>query len=49
MAPRMSHIVEYMDLSGKPRKLIIWELHLGKTTEGHSQLRKRNELARRAA
>ncbi len=47
--PRMSHIVEYMELSGKPRKLIIWELHLGKTTEGHDRLRERNELARLAA
>lgn len=47
--PRMSHIVEYMKLSGKPRKLIIWELHLGKTTEGHDKLREANELARKAA
>ena len=47
--PRMSQIVEYMTLSGKPRKLIVWELHLGKTTERHDRLREQNELARKAA
>ena len=47
--PRMSHIVEYQALSGKQRKLIVWELHLGKTTERHDRLREQNELARKAA
>lgn len=40
--PRMSHIVEYMELSGKPRKLIIWDLHLGTPSELHRRLSEHN-------
>jgi uncharacterized membrane protein len=47
--PRMSHIVEYMELSGQPRKLVVWDLHLGKPTVLHQQLREHNEKTQRAA
>ena len=43
--PRMSHIVEYQELSRQPRKLIVLELHLGKTSAGHDELRAHNERA----
>lgn len=46
--PRMSNIVEYMELSGQPRKLVVWELHLGKKTEEHEKLREHNEQKQRA-
>lgn len=44
--PRMSHIVEYMQLSGKPRKLVVWELHLGTPSKGHLALRAHNDRLR---
>jgi hypothetical protein len=33
--PRMSHIVEYMELTGKRRKLIVADLHLGTPSQRH--------------
>ena len=33
--PRMSHIVEYQELTGKHRRLIVADLHLGTPTERH--------------
>ena len=41
--PRMSHIVDYMELSHQPRKLIVAELHLGTPSELHQRLREHNE------
>ena len=35
--PRMSHIVEYMELTGERRRLIVADLHLGKPTDRHLQ------------
>jgi uncharacterized membrane protein len=43
--PRMSHIVEYQQLSGKYRKMIVVDLHLGKPSELHEKLRELKELA----
>jgi hypothetical protein len=33
--PRMSHIVEYMELTGERRKLIVADLHLGTPSARH--------------
>jgi hypothetical protein len=43
--PRMSHIVEYQELTGKHRRLIVADLHLGTPTERH---RKHAEALARA-
>ena len=45
--PRMSHIVEYMELTGEHRKLIVADLHLGTPSERH--LRHKEALARAEA
>ena len=45
--PRMSHIVEYMELTGERRKLIVADLHLGTPSDRH--LRHREALARAEA
>ena len=45
--PRMSHIVEYMELTGERRKLIVADLHLGTPPDRH--LRHRAALARAEA
>jgi uncharacterized membrane protein len=45
--PRMSHIVEYMELTGERRKLIVADLHLGTPSDRH--LRHRTALARAEA
>ena len=45
--PRMSHIVEYMELTGERRKLIVADLHLGRPSARH--LRHRQALARAEA
>ena len=37
--PRMSHIVEYMELTGERRKLIVADLHLGTPSDRHLQHR----------
>jgi hypothetical protein len=37
--PRMSHIVEYMELTGEHRLLIVADLHLGTPSERHLQHR----------
>ncbi len=38
--PRMSQVLEYMTLTGKPRKLVIWDLHLGTPSPRHLELRR---------
>ncbi len=43
--PRMSHIVEYQQLSGKQRKLVVVDLHLGTPSELHQKLNELKELA----
>ncbi|HEU5487021.1 MAG TPA: putative ABC transporter permease [Microlunatus sp.] len=45
--PRMSHLVDYMELTGERRKLIVADLHLGTPTERH--LRHNEALARARA
>lgn len=45
--PRMSHIVEYQQLTGHHRKLIVADLHLGTPSERH--VRHREELAKAQA
>ena len=45
--PRMSHIVEYMELTGEHRLLIVADLHLGTPSDRH--LRHRAALARAEA
>lgn len=45
--PRMSHIVEYMELTGERRKLIVADLHLGTPSARH--LRHKEALARAQA
>ena len=47
--PRMTGIVEYMELSGKPRKLVVLDLHLGTPSELHRRLRDHNEQVQHAA
>jgi uncharacterized membrane protein len=41
--PRMTHIVDYMELSGQPRKLIVLDLHLGTPSELHRKLREQHD------
>jgi uncharacterized membrane protein len=41
--PRMSLITEYQELSGHKRKLIVWNLHLGKPSELRKQAGERAE------
>ncbi len=38
--PRMSQVLEYMTLAGKPRKLIIFDLHLGTPSPRHVEWRR---------
>jgi uncharacterized membrane protein len=38
--PRMSQVLEYMTLAGKPRKLIVLDLHLGAPSPRHAELRR---------
>ena len=45
--PRMSHIVEYMELTGEHRKLIVADLHIGTPSARH--LRHKEVLARAQA
>ncbi len=47
--PRMSHIVEYMELSGKPRKLVVLDLHLGTPSELHRVLHEHKQQLDQAA
>lgn len=40
--PRMSQVLEYMMLTGLPRKLIVLDLHIGKPSPMHAELRRLN-------
>jgi hypothetical protein len=45
--PRMSHIMEYLELTGEHRLLVVADLHLGTPSDRH--LRHRPALARAEA